>query len=116
MSEGAKSGRIKAGDLLWLAAGFALWFSALAFLYGVHALGCAFGWSAEAVRVTLIGILLLHLAVIGVLWRVRARQQAIAGVGRQGVFVHWLIVGTLAAAFVKTVLMFAPVLVLTVCT
>lgn len=109
------NGRIKSADLMWLTAGFGLWFSALATLYGVHALGCAFGWSATELRVTLVGIMLLHLLAIGLLWRLRARR-IVTATGGQGVFMHWLVVGTLAAAFAKTVLMFAPVLVLSVCT
>lgn len=55
--------------LWWLLAGFGVWCSALVFLYAVHAVGCAFAWPAGTLRVTLVLVLLVHVAVIGWMWR-----------------------------------------------
>ena len=51
--------------LWWLAAGFAVWCSALVALYALHAIGCAFAWSAGWLRLGLAVVLLAHLILMG---------------------------------------------------
>jgi len=101
--------------LWWLAAGFGVWCSALAILYGLHAIGCAFAWSAGALRLGLVLVLLAHLIVIGWMWRDLAMADPAPAFGRTGTFLHTLIVWTLIAAFVATLLTLGPPLLLTIC-
>ena len=62
--------------LWWLAVGFTVWCVALVVLYALHAIGCAFGWSTGPLRVSLAVVLLLHLVVIGWMWRYRPPRFA----------------------------------------
>jgi hypothetical protein len=99
---------------LWrLGAGFALWGSALATLYALHAVGCAFGWSDWALRAGLFALLAAHLAAIAALIIVATRAGKADGataslVRRVGLWTLW-------AALVATVLTFAPPVALTAC-
>lgn len=104
-----------AGSLPWLAAGFCLWFSALVFVYALHHIGCLYGWSAGSLRWSLALALLVHIAAIGLLWHIERRRGANASAGRTGVFMHWIILGTLVAALAKIVFTLGPTLFLTVC-
>ena len=89
-----------------ISGGFAIWGSALIMAYGVHAIGCAFGWPVGATRAALAAILLAHAAAVVVLWRHQpAADGALVSV------VRW----TLAAALLAIVVTFAPGLVLTAC-
>jgi hypothetical protein len=99
----------------WLAAGFAVWCSALVALYALHAIGCAFAWSAGSLRLGLAVVLLAHLFVIGWMWRDIARTGPDPVFGPTGTFLHWAVTGTLVAALVATVLALGPPLLLTVC-
>ena len=51
--------------LWWLSAGFGVWCLALVVLYALHAIGCAFGWPAGALRSSLVLVFVAHLVVIG---------------------------------------------------
>lgn len=104
-----------ARDLWWLVPGFGLWFSALVFVYALHHIGCAFGWSAGAIRLSLVVALVVHLAAIGLLWWLAARNGPNPSYGPTGRFLHWIIVGTLVAAIVKIVFTLGPSLFLTAC-
>ncbi|MFG1370669.1 hypothetical protein V5F32_00670 [Xanthobacter oligotrophicus] len=108
--------RIPSRQLPWLAPGFCIWFSALVFVYVLHSMGCAFGWSAATIRLSLSLALIVHLALIGVLWRLQARRGSNPAFGRAGTFLHWIIVGTLVSALVKIVFTLGPILFLTACT
>lgn len=100
-------------QLLWLAAGFGIWFSALVCVYALHAIGCAFGWPASSIQLGLALILAAHLALIGGLWW---RWRVAAPIfGRTGRFLRWVILGTLASAVVKIAFTLGPVLVLSAC-
>lgn len=102
--------------LWWLTAGFAVWCSALVILYALHAIGCAFGWPAGPLRATLVLLLLVHLAVIGWMWRDLARDGPDLPFGQTGLFLHVVAVWTVIAAFVVTALTLGPPLLLATCT
>ncbi|MGP9822811.1 hypothetical protein ACTZWW_22520 [Salinarimonas sp. NSM] len=59
--------------LIGLVAGFLVWSSAFLVLYGLHALGCAWGWEARAVgptsalRLVLVLAWALHVALLAAL-------------------------------------------------
>lgn len=101
--------------LWWLAAGFGVWFSALVILYALHDVGCTFGWSVGTLRSALVLVLLVHLIVIGVMWGALARSDPDPASGASGTFVHEVIVWTLIAAFIATVLTLGPPLLLHRC-
>ena len=101
---------------LWLLGlGYGAWFSALVFIYALHGLGCAFGWSAGALHLGLGAALLVHLAVIGWLWRNYASDDPDPALGPTGSFMHWVVLWTLITAFVATVLTLGPTLLLATC-
>lgn len=101
---------------LWLLAlGFGIWCSALAVLYALHAIGCAFAWSPGALRLGLALVLLVHLAAIGWLWRDYAKIEPEPAFGATGSFLHWVVLWTLITAFVATVLTLGPALLLATC-
>ena len=99
-------------QILWLALGFGLWFSALIVIYVLHSVGCAFGWPQGTIRLSVVLALVVHIALIGLLWRVQATR---APFGRKSAFLHWVIVATLIAALAKIVFSLGPVLFLTMC-
>ena len=101
--------------LWWLGAGFGVWCSALVVLYALHAIGCAFAWSAGPLRLGLGLVLLGHLGVIGWMWRDLATASPDPGFGQTGTFLHTVVVWTLIAAFSATVLTLGPSLLLTIC-
>ena len=101
--------------LWWLVAGFGVWSSALVVLYALHAIGCAFAWSAGPLRLGLGLVLLGHLVVIGWMWRDLAAASPDPAFGRTGTFLHTVVVWTLIAAFVVTVLTLGPALLFTKC-
>jgi len=101
--------------LWWLVAGFGVWCSALAVLYALHAIGCAVAWSAGPLRLGLGLVLLGHLVAIGWMWRDLAVASPDPVFGRAGTFLHTVVVWTLIAAFVATVLTLGPTLLLAKC-
>jgi len=101
--------------LCWLAAGFGIWSSALAILYALHAIGCAFGWPSGPLRLALAMVLVAHLTVIGWMWRSLALAQSGSGFGQTGRFLHGVMLWTVIAAFVATVITLGPSLLLTTC-
>lgn len=111
----ARQKGVPASQILWLAPGFCLWFSALVFVYVLHTMGCSFGWSAGSIRLSLTLALLVHIAAIAVLWRMQARRRPDPAFGRAGSFMHWVIIGTLVSALAKIVFTLGPVLFLTAC-
>jgi hypothetical protein len=105
-----------AGGQLWLLAlGFCIWAGALLIVYVVHSVGCAFGWSTDMLRLSLGLAILVPLALIGWLWRNYAKNASDPAIGRTGSFLHWVILWTLAAAFVTIVFTLGPILALTIC-
>ena len=101
--------------LWWLAAGFGVWCSALATLYALHAVGCAFAWSAGPLRIGLGALLVAHLIVIGWMWRDFAAASPDPGFGQTGLFLHAVATWTLIAALVAAILTLGPPLLLTIC-
>ena len=101
--------------LWWLGAGFAVWCSALVFLYALHAIGCAFAWPAGALRLSLSVVLLAHLIVIGWMWRRLAAASPDPDPSRSSTFLHTVVIWALIAALVATVITFGPPLLLTAC-
>jgi hypothetical protein len=59
--------------------------------------------------------LLVHLIVLGWMWRDIARAGADFASGPTGAFLHWAVVATLVAALVATVITLGPPLLLTAC-
>ena len=59
--------------------------------------------------------ILVHLVLIGWLWRKYAKTRDSA-LGPTGSFLHWVIAWTLVAAFVTIVFTLGPTLLLTTCT
>jgi len=103
------------GHLLWLAAGFAAWCSAVVVLYAIHAIGCAFAWSAGPLRLCIALVLFAHLAVIGWLWRRLGRADPSPDFGQTGSFLRTAVVLATIAAFATTIFTFSATLLLTVC-
>lgn len=101
--------------LWWLAAGFAVWCSALVALYALHAIGCAFAWTTGSLRLGLAAVLLAHLIVMGWMWRDIARVGPDPVFGPTGTFLHQAIIWTLIAALVATALTLGPPLLLATC-
>jgi len=99
----------------WLAAGFIVWCIALAALYAIHAIGCAFGWSPGALRWTLVLVFIAHLVVIGWMWGRIAKGAPDPGSGKTDSFLHDAIVWTTLTAFASGVLALGPPLLLSVC-
>lgn len=112
MGSGKSSG---ARQVLWLTLGFGVWGSALIVVYTLHAIGCAFSWPATTIRLSLTIALVVHIALIGLLWRVQATQWSASEHGRKSAFLCWVIVATLIAALANIVFALGPVLFLTVC-
>ncbi|MGY0569972.1 hypothetical protein ACTGJ9_001975 [Bradyrhizobium sp. RDM12] len=106
---------ISPGRLWWLAAGFAVWCSALVTLYAIHGIGCAFAWSTGSLRSWLAVALLAHLFVLGWMWRAIGRAGSDSDVGPTGAFLHWAVLATLITSLVATVVTFAPALLLATC-
>jgi hypothetical protein len=102
-------------QLWWLLAGFGVWCSALVFLYALHAIGCAFGWPAGALRLVLSLVLLAHLGVIAWMWRDQAAANRDPGFGSTGAFLRTVTIWTLIAALATIVLTLGPALALSAC-
>jgi hypothetical protein len=101
--------------LWWLAAGFGVWGSALATLYALQAIGCAFAWSAGPLRLGLAALLVAHLIVIGWLWRDLAAASPDPTFSSTHSFLHWVAASTVIAAFVATASTLGPPLLLSIC-
>lgn len=101
--------------LWWLIAGFGVWCSALAAAYALHAIGCAFGWSAGSLRLVLALVIVAHMIVLGWMWRNRANDSSQAGFGPTGTFMHTVAIWTLIAALVATVPLLAMAFALATC-
>jgi hypothetical protein len=104
-----------AGQLWLLALGFCVWGGALVVAYALHSAGCAFGWSTDALRLSLALAILVPLALIGWLWRKHAKSAPDPALGPTASFLHWVILWTLVAAFVTVVFTLGPALLLTTC-
>ena len=101
--------------LWWLVAGFGVWCSALVSLYAVHAIGCTFAWPGGALRLALGLVLLAHLIVLGWMWRDQRAAARLSDRGPTGVFLQTVVVWTLIAALIATLLTLGPTLALTTC-
>jgi hypothetical protein len=101
--------------LWWLLAGFIVWCIALSLLYALHAIGCAFGWPTGSLRLGLFAALLIHVAVLGWMWRHCARTGPEPGSGATGAFFQVVFLWTTAVAFVATVVVLFPPLALSAC-
>lgn len=102
-------------SLWWLIAGFCVWFNALVFLYALHAIGCAFAWSAGAMRLSLSLVLLAHVAVLGWLWHEYAATNPDHSSGSTGAFMRTVVIWSLIAALVASIANLGPPLMLSMC-
>lgn len=103
------------GRLWWLAAGFGVWCITLVALYALHAIGCAFAWPAGSLRMGLVIVIFTGLLAIAAMWRGMARAHPDPALGQSGAFLHTVVVWTLIAAFVTTILTLGPPLLLATC-
>ncbi len=81
----------------------------------MHAIGCAFAWSTGALRLGLAVVLVAHLIVLGWMWRQLAAAVPDPGQGEAGNFLQSVVIWSLMAALVATILTFGPPLLLTTC-
>jgi phage shock protein PspC (stress-responsive transcriptional regulator) len=102
---------------LLVALGFGIWCSALSFVYVIHGVGCTFDWPANAIRLGLGLVILVHLAIAGWLWaKWGGPHQDDPALDPTASFLDWVILWTLIAAFVTIVFTLGPTLLLTTCT
>lgn len=95
--------------LLLLVAGFTVWSVAFVMLYGMQALGCAFGWG-DWHRPMLIGAYLLSLLPLG--WLARQRPYS---TGEPATTLSISALWANRAALVAGILVYFPVTFATVC-
>lgn len=101
--------------LVWLGAGFVVWSSALVALYAVHAIGCAFAWRADLLRLGLGAVILIHIAALAMMWhRLATRPVGVTDGGTRDFLVTLSLWATIAAT-AATVLILGPTLLLTTC-
>lgn len=112
---GADRAAVPPGRVWTLGLGFVIWCFALSFLYGIHAIGCAFAWPPTVLRWVLVIVLALHCAALAGLWLRERRNPPDPEQGATGAFMHWAIVGTLIAALVSAVLALGAPLLLHTC-
>lgn len=103
------------GYLLWLTAGFIVWGSAIIVIYAIHAIGCAFAWSAVPLRLGLLMVFLAHLAVIAWMWRHLGGTDAGLDSDRTAAFLRMAAVWTTVAAFATTIFTLGATMLLSVC-
>lgn len=101
--------------LVWLAAGFVVWSSALVALYAVHAIGCTFAWPAGPLRLGLGAVLLMHMAAFAAIWRHLVTHPIEVTDGATRDFLVTLSLWVTISAAAATVLTLGPTLVLTTC-
>ena len=112
---------MKVHAMFWVVAGFVGWAAAFRAIYGLHGIGCAYGWGAVPIgptnlhRVVQVGAWLAFLPplLLLALWLRRRRAQA-----NEGGSTRWLaLVGetTAWAGFAATVITFAPTATTSVC-
>ena len=106
---------VPASQLCLVALGFCVWCSALVFSYALHSVGCAFAWPEDKLRLIIGLTIIVHLAVIGWLWRVGSKATLDPTLGESGSFFHWVIVCTLISAFVTIVFTLGSAMLLTIC-
>lgn len=106
--------------IAWLVAGFTVWSSGFVLLYGLHALGCRWGWEETLLgpvtlnRAVLIGIYIAHILAGAALWF--PLQSAARGwPGKTGAFLKTASAMLTVAALVSTIWIGAPVLFLATC-
>jgi len=112
---------VKLPDMAWAMAGFVIWSAAFATIYGLHGIGCAYGWDAipvgpsnlqRAVQVVAwLSFLPPHLMLA--LWLRRRRLRSEPGKSRR-----WMaLVGetTAWAGLAATIVTFAPAATASVC-
>jgi hypothetical protein len=98
-----------------LGLGFGLWCTAIAIIYSLHALGCAFGWRTDLLRWSLGLVLLAHLVAIGWPWYRAVKTPAEPALGETGEFLRSAYIWTLGKAFVALLLTLGPILLLATC-
>jgi hypothetical protein len=74
-----------------------------------------FAWPTLPLRLSLAAVFLVHLAVIGWMWRSLDGAGSAGEFDPTGAFLQRAIVWTTAAAFITTILTLGPPLLLTVC-
>lgn len=107
--------------LAWVSAGFVIWSAAFVIIYGLHGIGCAYGWDAVAVgatslhRVVQVAVWLLFLPPLLILaLRLRRRRLQLESGGSR----RWMaLLGetTAWAGLAATIITFAPTVTTSVC-
>ncbi|WP_416355118.1 hypothetical protein ACLNGM_12175 [Aureimonas phyllosphaerae] len=111
-----------AANLIVLVAGLVVWSSAFVALYALLSIGCAFGWEDRDIgpislqRAVLIGVWLLHLAILAglVRWTWRRTQRAPADEEMSRFFARTALAATVVSVAV-TIVNYAPILGLSAC-
>lgn len=111
----ASDGAIAPAQFWLLGLGFGLWCTAIAIIYALHALGCAFGWRTDLLRWSLGLVLLAHLVAIGWPWYRAVTAPADPTLGETGRFLRSAYIWTLGKAFVAVALTLGPVLLVSTC-
>jgi len=106
---------VRPGRFWLLGLGFGLWCTAIAIIYALHALGCAFGWRTDLLRWSLGLVLLAHLVAIGWPWYRAVKTPPDPTSGETGQFLRSAYIWTLGKAFVALVLTLGPVLLVSTC-
>lgn len=107
--------------LLGLVAGFLVWSSAFLVLYGLHALGCAWGWDARPagpaslLRLVLLAAWALHVALVAALALLARRLARAPGEPGGAPLVGRATLALSLAALVATVWTGIPVLAYPLC-
>ena len=117
------SDAVPASRIMWLLAGFIVWFAAFLGLYSMLSIGCAFGWDqaflgpVSVQRMVLVGLLVVSL--IAGWWVVRIASERRRAAGGSGLALRpfmetaaWMAAW---AALASTLLSLGPVLFLTAC-
>jgi hypothetical protein len=103
--------------MMLLVAGFIIWSAAFVALYGVNAIGCAFGWPELLQRGILIGLFAIHAAILAWLsvWTWRRFKSTSAHADKPAQLIEYVGAGVSITAFASTLFVLAPSFVLTMC-
>lgn len=99
--------------VMLLVIGFIVWSVAFVALYGINAIGCAFGWDPALQRLVLVGLLLAHAVAIG--WIASGLLRTKRNSGEAESMLRYAGLGLTLAALASTIAVFAPSLFLTMC-
>jgi len=102
--------------LLLLVAGFVIWSIAFVVLYGLNAIGCAFGWPELLQRGILLFLFAMHsAALIWLTFWCRKRWKRMAAANEPAPMIEYVGYGLTVAALASTLFVLAPTFFITMC-